>query len=376
MLIRPALALLLCAVCICLKCGAQASLDTVQIEFRYAKNLSVEQDRDYTLFTIRNINRNSKDTYRYALVPKDKSVPKLDKDITIIRTPVQRIAIMATTFVGYLDALDVIDRVVGASSPEFINNEAVRERLETGEIQAIQTGQSLNIENMLLLQPDVILASSSGNPRFDIHPQLARTGLPIAVTATYMEAHPLARLEWIKFIGSLTGQEEVATRYFDATAERYEALSEMTQALEARPTVFTNAPYSGSWHIAGGKSYTAQAIKDAGANYLWADNNSAGGVPLDFERVFSKAAHADFWINMSSHCSLDDLYGADSRFRKFKAAQTGQLYNNCKQLNQNGGNNIWERGIVHPDEVLGDLIQIFHSNLLPGREFIYYVHLN
>ncbi len=345
------------------------------IAFRYAKNISVETFPTYRLFTVRNINRESKDEFRYALVPKDQPLPELSKGTIVVRTPVERIVVMSTTFVGYLDALDRIDLIVGAATPEFINNEAVRQRVKDGQVQTVQTGQSLDMESMLLLQPDLILASSSGNPRFDIHPQLARSGLPVVVSAAYMEAHPLARSEWIKFIGAFLQLEAEANDTFDAIAERYNALAQQTKLLTNHPTVFTNAPYSGSWHVSGGRSYSAKAIADAGGQYLWADDDSSGAIPLDFERVFIKAANADFWLNPSSYCSLDALFSSDQRFQKFKAARTHQIYNNCKQLNENGGNNVWERGIVHPDEVLADLIQILHPELIEDRELIFYQQL-
>ena len=60
----------------------------------------------------------------------------------------------------------------------------------------------------------------------------------------------------------------------------------------------------------------------------------------------------------------------------FKAAKDGEIYNNSKQFNATGGNNIWERGIVHPDEVLADMIKIFHPDLAKDHEFIYYEQLN
>jgi iron complex transport system substrate-binding protein len=73
--------------------------------------------------------------------------------------------------------------------------------------------------------------------------------------------------------------------------------------------------------------------------------------------------------------SLSELFNADPRFAKFGAAQISQVFNNTRQVSKNGGNNIWERGIVHPEEVLADLIKIFHPDLLPEHELIYYENL-
>ena len=282
---------------------------------------------------------------------------------------------MSTTFVGYIDALDLHDTLVGVATPDFINNLTVHERIDSGQIKTVQVGQSLDMESMLLLRPDLILTSSSGNPRFDVHPQLARSGLPIVLSASYMEQHPLARSEWIKFVAAFFEKDAEADAIFKDIAQRYEALAASTANIATRPTVFCGTPYAGAWHAPGGRSYMAQAIADSGADYLWADDTTGGGIPLDFERVFYKAANADIWINPSSYRDLNSLFSADQRFKRFHAAATGQVFNNSKQFNATGGNNIWERGIAHPDEVLADMIKVFHPDLAKDHTFIYYEQL-
>ncbi|CAA6690190.1 MULTISPECIES: ABC transporter substrate-binding protein [unclassified Lentimonas] len=353
---------------------AAVAADTV--EFDYAQNLQIEDFPTHRLITVKNISRNSKERFRYALVPKGQAVPKLPKGAMLIRTPVERVVVMATTFVGYIDTLGLQESLVGVATPDFINNLEVHERIDAGQIIAVQTGQSLEIERMLLLQPDLILTSSSGNPLFDVHPQLARSGLPVVLSASYMEQHPLARSEWIKFIAAFYQQDAQADLIFDQIAERYNQLVANTKEIQPRPTVFSGAPYASAWHVPGGQSYMAKAIADAGGDYIWADDTTSGGIPLDFERVFLKAANADIWINPSSYRDLKSLVSADQRFMHFQAAKDGQIYNSCKQFNLTGGNNIWERGIVHPDEVLADMIKIFHPDLAKDHEFIYYEQLN
>lgn len=341
----------------------------------YAENFEIARFPTHSILTVRNLFANSSRSHRYALVPRGAPLPELPEDAQIIRTPVRRVVVMETVYIGYLDALDQLDTIVGAATVDFISHPDVQARVESGEIQSIQIGQSLDIERLLLLQPDLILTSISGDPTFDLPPKLIRSGLPVVITAGYMERHPLARPEWIKFIAPFFEASDQADAVFSETARRYEALSEMAAGVETRPSVFCGAPYSGAWHVAGGDSFTARTINDAGGDYLWADDESPGGIPLDTERVFLKAAEADFWINPSHYRTLDTLLGADDRFGKFRAAQTGQVFNNTRQVGANGGNNIWERGIVHPDEVLADLIHIFHPELLPDYEPVFYEQL-
>jgi iron complex transport system substrate-binding protein len=362
---------LVCAVL--LSAGQVTAIETT--ELTYAQNLQIEHFPTHRLITVKNINRHSKERFQYALVPKGKALPELPKSTLIVRTPVERVVVMATTFVGYIDALDLHDTLVGVATPDFINNLTIHERIDSGQIKTVQVGQSLDMESMLLLRPDLILTSSSGNPRFDVHPQLARSGLPVVLSASYMEQHPLARSEWIKFVAAFFEKDAEADLIFKEIDQRYQELVAETKDIQPRPTVFCGTPYAGAWHVPGGRSYMAQALADAGANYLWADDTTAGGVPLDFERVFFKAAKADIWLNPSSYRDLNSLFQADQRFRRFQAAAAGEVYNNSKQFNATGGNNIWERGIVHPDEVLADMIKVFHPELAKDHQFIYYEQL-
>jgi iron complex transport system substrate-binding protein len=365
-------ALLALSLAICLSARAEPIASGTTNAPRYAKNFEITHFPTHRIATIRNVQRGSKATHQYALVTKGAALPELSKGITVIRTPVERVVVMETVYIGYLDALDKLDTIVGAATVDYISNATVHARIQDGSIQAVQIGAALNIERMLLLQPDLILTSISGDPTFDVPAKLARSGLPVVLSAGYMEQHPLARSEWIKFIAAFFEAGEQAEQTFDGIAARYESLCEKVSTIKQRPTIFSGAPYSGAWHMAGGESYTAQAIRDAGGDYLWGDVPGSGAIPLDTERVYLKAAHADIWINPSFYRSRNELYGADARFQKFDAAQIGQVFNNTKQRTVSGGNSIWESGIVHPDDVLADLIKVFHPELMPDWEFIYY----
>ena len=40
-----------------------------------------------------------------------------------------------------------------------------------------------------------------------------------------------------------------------------------------------------------------------------------------------------------------------------------------------GGNDYWESGAVSPHLILADLVKIFHPQLLPDHELVYYQKL-
>ncbi|MBT3480391.1 MAG: ABC transporter substrate-binding protein [Opitutales bacterium] len=343
----------------------------------YANNFSIEKYDTHTLLTVRNPWRGAENlSFEYALVSKKSPVPDLPVEVQVVRTPVERMSVLETVYLGHVQALNLYDQLAGMPHLNYTNDQRALRQVENGYTKEIQTGNSLNIESLLMLKSDLIFTSAMGNPQIDAHPQLQRAKQPVVVTAGYMEEHPLGRSEWIKFTAVFFDKENEATEIFDRISSEYNRLANMVKRTGNRPTVVANAPFGGVWYVAGGRSYMAQAIADAGGDYVFSDDRSFGGVPKDFESVYFRAGSADFWLNPGPSRSLSSLLELDERFNRFKAFGKGGVFNNTLRVNAYGGNDIWERGTLHPEEVLADLIAIMHPKLLPKHEFVYYERLD
>jgi len=346
------------------------------VDLRYAENFSIERRENCRIVTVRNTWRGSGEKlFQYALLPKGSELPKLERSIRVIRTPVERLAVLGTVYLAHVEALDLYSNLVGVAHAKYANDRRAIEQLENGYTKSIPGESSIDIETILSLQADLILASAVGDPQHDAHPLLERTGQPVAVTAGYMETHPLGRAEWIKFTASFFDKDALAKSIFDRIADRYEKLTALTETIEQRPTVLANAPFAGVWHVPGGRSFTAQAIRDAGGDYLFSSLDSSGGVPVDLEKIFFRAIDADFWIHPGQTLSLAELESMDTRFSAFKAFRERNVFNNSKRIGPLGGNEVWERGALRPDESLADLLAIPHPELLGQHEFVYYEKL-
>ncbi|NJM56291.1 MAG: hypothetical protein HC857_00870 [Synechococcales cyanobacterium RU_4_20] len=95
--------------------------------------------------------------------------------------------------------------------------------------------------------------------------------------------------------------------------------------------------------------------------------------PLDFEAVFERAVGAEFWLNVSQDWqTTGDAIAADPRYGNFAALAQGRVFSPNARLNETGGNDYWESGVVQPHLVLADLIKIFHPDLLPDHGLVYY----
>jgi len=251
----------------------------------------------------------------------------------------------------------------------------VRNMLAAGTVAEVGRGAEVNLERILEIDPDVVMDYGVGDAQNDTYPVLRQAGLNVALNSEYMETSPLGRAEWIKFTAALFNYEAAAETVFADMADAYTALAVRADTVAERPTVFTGAPFEGTWYVPGGNSYVAHLLADAGADYLWAEDDSTGSLQLSFEVVYDRVVDGDIWVNTSTWTSIAEALTADERFADFAALQNGQMYNNNVRVNENGGNDYWESGVTNPQLILADLIRIFHPELLPEHELYFYQQL-
>jgi iron complex transport system substrate-binding protein len=294
----------------------------------------------------------------------------------VIEVPVKSIVTTSSTFITALDELNVLDRLVGMDEATYISNANVLKMDAEGKLTMIGVGAGVNVEQAIDLQPDLIMTVSTGNADFDAHPKLLEAGLKVVLNAEWLEPSPLGRAEWSKFIAAFFNREAAAQTIFAKRVAQYDELAALAATAEAKPTVFVNTVSRSAWSIPGGNSYIARFLADSGADYLWAEETTNERLQLAFEEVFDAAQAADFWVNTGrTAASLDELLAEDARYADFAAVQNGNVWNNNGRIGPNGGNEYWEIGVVHPVVVLADLIKIFHPELLPEHELVYYHQL-
>jgi iron complex transport system substrate-binding protein len=297
------------------------------------------------------------------------------EDIPLIEVPVSRALVLSTTYITQMDDLGVLDRLVGLDAFAYTSNPAVLAMIEEGKLVEIApTGIEANVEVALDAEPDLIMAFSAGIPEYDLYPPLQDAGLPVVISADWIESAPLARAEWVKFMSLFFNAEAEANRVFETIATEYEAAAALVAGVSDKPLVMSDVPYEGTWYLSGGQSYTARLFRDAGGQYVWAGDPSEGTLALDIETVFDQAIDAEVWVNVFGYEGLADLAALDERVTGFAAFQNGQVYANDARGTA-FGTELFETGVAHPHVVLLDLIRIFHPDLLPDHALYYYRQL-
>ncbi len=348
---------------------------SANFKLRYAKRFKVSLAKAYTKIEVMLPWRKNETPLTYFLYPRGAIPPSVPKYAIAIPIPVRRVVTLSTTYLGFLDELQLTDKVIAVDHFQYVNSPKVLKRIQDKTLNEVGSGPTVNVERLLALAPDLVFAFGRGVPESDAHPALERAGLKTVLAAEFYEATPLARAEWIKFIALFFNRVAEAERIFAKVEKAYLKLCEVARQAKRRPTVLLNADYRGSWYIPGGRSYKAAILRDAGAAYLWEHDSSSESKPIAAENVLQKGAQAEFWLYPGQVKTLDELLAIDQRYRFFEAVKRCRVYNNNARLSVRGGNDFWEHGPAKPHLVLTDLIRIFHPQLMRSHKLYWHRHL-
>lgn len=303
--------------------------------------------------------------YSFALVPRG-SEAQVPDGYERVEVPIRSTIVMTSLQLSNFTALGAHDFIKGLTGTKNLYNEDILARVKDGRIQKIGMEGNFDTELILAANPDVIFISPFKRGGYDT---IKETGIMLIPHLGYKEATPLAQAEWIKFVAMFIGYEEEANSVFNGICERYEEVKTLAAQAKEHPTVFSGEMHGGNWYAVGGKNHLAQMFRDAGAEYIIHDENT-GGVNMEYEQLYALAANADYWRILNSYpgdFSYDALQASEPRNTLFRAFREHHvIYCNMRQTP------YYESAPVEPDQVLRDLVAIFHPELLPNHKGKYY----
>jgi iron complex transport system substrate-binding protein len=348
--------ILFLVVCLCISCRQGSREITTNaigadslVAPRYATCYQVKDSGGVRLVDV------GKD-YHFALVSaEDVDVPD---GYTKIRVPIKNTICMTALQLSNFTILDAHDVVKGLTGTKNLFNKDILQRVKDGRIVKIGMEGNFDTEMIIAANPDVIFISPFKRGGYE---GIKETGITLVPHLGYKELDPLGQAEWIKFVGMFIGKEKEANEVFTGIEQRYNDLKAKAQAVDKRPIVTSGEMHYGTWHAVGGKNYLAQIFRDAGADYVIKDDETAGE-NLEFEKMYELAANADYWRILNSfpgEFSYEALKASEPRNELFKAYKERKvIYCNMKQTP------YYEISPVEPDLLLKDLVAIFHPELV------------
>lgn len=338
----------------------------------YSSNFSINKIDDSSNVAIISKNpwQGAKDvTTRFYIIKDGLKHPHISDKII---NSAERIVCMSSTHVAMLDALEATDKIVAVSGKQYISNPKVRDNPAVSEI-----GYEGNIDYEVLMasQPDLILLFAV-NGASTMEPKLKELGIPYLYVGDYLEEDPLGKAEWIVALAEIIGEREKGMDIFRNISANYERLRhQIKEEVDlSRPKIMVNAPFMDSWFIPSKDSYVARMIEDAGGDYIYKKNSGNSSVPIDMEEALKLVSEADFWINIGTVKTAEELKANFPKFKDTRCVINGKIFNNNYLSSPGGGNDSYESGVVNPDVMLRDVVKIFHPHLVE-EDFVYYHQL-
>lgn len=309
------------------------------------------------------VNPEGEEVAHYILIPQDAETEYDIPDGAIeIRVPVQNAVIDSEVYAGALEELGATELIGGMFDANYVTSPTLAEKIKSGKIKNLGPATSPNTEKILAGEPEAILLSYFPGMQTE---GLEKTGIPIIKMFDLQEDNPLGRAEWIKFIGRLAGKDEMADEIFSRVKDEYSGII-LESGTAQRPKVLTEIMYEGNWNVAGGNSYHANLIKDAGGNYFKSDDNSASTLVLTPEQILAAGGDSDKWIirYFGNGNELNKILESDPVYKEIKAYQEGEIY--FSDTSQSG---LFREFPFHPELLLKDYKEIFNSSQPEGLRY-------
>lgn len=327
-----------------------------ETELEYAQCFRLYRyEGGYTLITIENGGD-------FLVVPEDGQVPGgLDDGITVLRQPLDRIYLAATSAMSLFDAVDALDhiRLTGTRASGWYIDAAV-EALNSGAM--LFSGKYSEPDYELMIGEDCNLAIESTmiyhTPK--VKEMIEDLGIPVLVDRSSYEPHPLGRTEWVKLYAVLVDKEDEAAAFFDRQASVIRELENFENT--GKTVAFFAVNSDGSVVIRKPSDYIPKMIALAGGRYAFEDfvtDQAATSISITMEDFYAKAVDADVLIYNASIAApistVDELLALNELFADFKGVQEG---------------NVWCTGksFYQATDIVGQMIRDIHLALTDGNE--------
>jgi iron complex transport system substrate-binding protein len=309
---------------------------------------------------------------RLVLVPREITPPPLTGDLagaSLVRIPVQRVAVNSQTHEAMLRALGVADRLVAVGGHNSYDD-GIRARVKSGEIQQVGYGwhQPPTLDALVAAKPDIFLASIADLTHTKHLERVESLGIPVLPVFSDSEPHYLGRTDWVLLIGMLTGREKEAEAFVaevNSEVAKWKALA----AKQPQRSVLW-AWYAGSrdnWSVTQ-RNGEAAMIRDANAKLLFSqpDNPELDSFSrLSTEQLLRDATGADCWMIRDP---LSSQFTDKAVLQRFKAHRDGCVFWQPGRKNPaTDGWELWEMGAIRPDWQLADIVKMVHPQLRDGK---------
>ena len=191
---------------------------------KYAQGFDYEPREDGYLLSV--FHQQKKKPSRYLLQREGtkQAHPSHPLTVTVIAFPLKRIAVSSTTHAGYLSRLGLIDNITAFSQPQYLSHPRLLQNYRAGKLVRFGALDQPDVETLIKHRVQAVITDPLDGPSKKRYRVLEKAGIAVIPIEAYLEAHPLARLEWLYFFALLFDRLELAKEYFLLAQLKYRAL--------------------------------------------------------------------------------------------------------------------------------------------------------
>ena len=309
---------------------------------------------------------------RLVLVPRGQEPPPLTGDLadaSVIRTPVQRIAVNDQPHEAMLRALGAEDRIVAVGGHNSYDDN-LRRKARSGEIQQIGYGWHMppTLDALVAARPDVLVARMADLTHTQHMERVESLGIPVVPTFIDAEPHYLGRVAWVRLMGLLTGKEAEAEAFVEMVAREVDRLKAIAAEQPRRSVLWAWYRSAGNRWAVTQRNADAALIRDANAELvLGAEDDSELDAfsDLSTERLLRDATGADCWMIRDP---LSSVFDDRAVLQRFQAYRDGCVFWEPGKRHPTADSwELWEMGTIRPDWQLADIMKMLHPDLRDGE---------
>ena len=309
---------------------------------------------------------------RLVLVPRSVEPPPLAGDLTdatLIRTPVQRIAVNDQPHEAMLRALGAEDRIVAVGGRDSYDDD-LRRGARAGRIQQIGYAwhRPPTLDALVAAEPEVLIARMADLTHTQHMERVESLGIPVVPTFIDAEPHYMGRVAWVRLMGLLTGKEAEADAFVRTVSQEVDRLKSVAEEQPRRSVLWAWYRSAGNRWAVTQRNADAALIRDANAELLLgADDDPELDTfsELSTERLLRDATDADCWMIRDPLSSVYDDRAVLSRFKAYRDGcvfwEPGKRHSGAEAWE------LWEMGTIRPDWQLADIMKMLHPELRDGE---------
>lgn len=307
------------------------------LPLEYAKCFNVDYFKDgYLLLTI-------EDTQKFLVVPENQKAPAgLNDDITVLQRPFTGVYAANTPSVSLINAIGALDQVqfTGTDTKDWYIKE-VAAAMTAGTLTFGGKYNTPDYEKLTAANCNLTIQSGMLDGVPDVKDKFKELGIPVLIDRSGDEAHPLARIEWLKFYAALLDVDmTVASEAFAAQTAVVDKLSKAESTGKTVAIIYISS--KGQLYVRNTDDYVTKMVEMAGGKYIYDQlaNTGSNSTTIEMEEFYKQAKEVDYILYMYSlggkPSTLKELVEKNELLKDFKAVKEGHVWATCPEFFQVG----------------------------------------